>query len=406
MIACVRTWNTAKHLTVLGWDVTVVTPHPSMWLNPEDPAKIEAGIEAAGFRRILTGHAWPMLAPGELRWRRGRLARAAGGVCRRVAAGLEFEAQVGWFQSIKGACSNLRPSDVDVIMATAKPNITFRAARWLGRRLNRPFVLDYRDPWTGDPHPGKNVLPRPNQEEAQLLHECAAVTVVSPSWAKLIGSAFGVSEKIHVVSNGFDSSMFADVRPAAFDHFAVVYAGTLYPPKRVLDPVLKAFGTFVNRHSAFPAKLHYYGGHTESVEQAARHLGVAEHVIIHGSVSRAEALSAQKGAGILIVISSVDDRGSLSDNGIVTGKVFDCLALGRPIMAIAPKGSDLFGVVETAGGGRCFTGSDIEGMAGYTAEVAGGSIPPFRCPFAYHWPDIARGFDSCLRSCLEITGKN
>lgn len=402
MIACVRTWNTAKHLATFGWDVTVVTPHPSKWLNPEMPEKVEADAKAAGIRRILTGHLWPMLAPWELRWHEGRLAWDIGRICRRVAHSLGLEAQIGWFYSVKRACCNLMPSDVDVILATAKPNIAFLAARWLGRRLNRPFVLDYRDPWTGDPHSGNNTSSGLNFKEAQLMRECAAVTVVSSSWAELIGSSFGVSEKIHVVSNGFDPAMFVGVRPAAFDHIAIVYAGTLYPPKRILDPVLKAFGILIKRHPTLRTKFHYYGDHAESVGGAAVQLGIKEHVVIHGCVSRAEALSAQKGASVVVVIASVGEEQSLSDKGIVTGKIFDCFALGRPIMAIAPEGSDLRDVVETAGGGRCFTGSDIHGMADYMTQVAGGSIPPFRNPAAYIWSNIAKKMDSCLRSCIPI----
>jgi hypothetical protein len=30
-IGSVRTWNIAKHLARLGWDVTVVTPEPKLW---------------------------------------------------------------------------------------------------------------------------------------------------------------------------------------------------------------------------------------------------------------------------------------------------------------------------------------------------------------------------------------
>ncbi len=37
--ACVRTWNMAKYLARLGWDVTVVTPDPSLWRNVEQPER-------------------------------------------------------------------------------------------------------------------------------------------------------------------------------------------------------------------------------------------------------------------------------------------------------------------------------------------------------------------------------
>lgn len=399
-IACVRTWNTAKHLSSLGWDVTVVTPHPSLWRYPEDLEKTEAKLQSAGLRRISTGCAWSMLAPSELRWHEGRLAWILGGVSRRVAQFFELESQIGWLYSVKRACAHLKPGDVDIILATAKPNITFRIARWLGRRLNRPFVLDYRDPWTGDPHVNQDIAPRHRREEAQLLEDSAAVTVVSPSWAELIGSTFGVRDKVQVISNGYDPDMFVGIQPKHFDHFAIVYAGTLYPPKRVLDPVLQAFRAFITQHPDLPMKFHYYGNYKESVEESARRIGVTDQVISHGMVSRSEALSAQKGAGLVIVVATVEDDGSLSENGMVTGKIFDCIALSRPALVVAPRGSDLYTVTDTTGGACCFTGSDVDGMASFMAEVAKGYIPQFRNPTAYHWANISKKLDSLLRSLL------
>ena len=41
-IASVRTWNVAKYLARLGWDVTVVTPRPELWRHLESPEKVQA----------------------------------------------------------------------------------------------------------------------------------------------------------------------------------------------------------------------------------------------------------------------------------------------------------------------------------------------------------------------------
>src|SRR5206468_3280592 len=41
-IASVRTWNVAKYLTRLGWDVTVVTPKTELWRNLENVEKARA----------------------------------------------------------------------------------------------------------------------------------------------------------------------------------------------------------------------------------------------------------------------------------------------------------------------------------------------------------------------------
>ena len=325
-----------------------------------------------------------------------------GGICRVLARRFVADAAVGWEPAVKRACAALKPGEFDLILATACPNVSFRLARWLGRRLACPFVMDYRDPWTGNPHGRRpDILRKSAAEEAVLLRDCAAATVVSPSWAKLIGDTFGVAGKVRVVSNGFEPAMFEAIRPNLFDHFTVVYAGALYPPKRVLDPVLKAFGVFAETPNGRSAKFHYYGDNGQAVREAALRVGTSARVVIHGRVSRQAALAAQKGADLVVVVASVEEKAGLADQGIISGKIFDCLALGRPSLVVAPQGSDLYSIAETAGGMRCFGGNDVAGMTAFISEIASGKAPPRSNPGAYQWGEIAKTLDAVLKACLK-----
>ena len=76
---CVRTWNIAMSLTRLGWDVTVVTPDPSVWRKVEDCERVVSELDGEGIKRILTGHQWRCLMPNHLKcWDEG-LGWVAGG---------------------------------------------------------------------------------------------------------------------------------------------------------------------------------------------------------------------------------------------------------------------------------------------------------------------------------------
>lgn len=397
-IGSVRAWNTAKWLAASGWAVTVVTPEPSVWLHPDEPEKVQERLRSAGIARILTGHAWPMLMPDRVKWIPGRAGWLLGGACRVVARSLGIEASAGWGISAERACAVLARGDCDLILATGGA-AAYRAAHRLSLRLGCPFLMDYRDPWTGNPHDAGRRSK--SSEEARLLGACAGATVVSPSWAELIGRTFGVPEKVHVITNGFDPDMFVGVESRRFDHFAIVYAGTLYPPKRVLDPVLRALRAFAESRPARVARFHYYGDFGEPVLEAATRLGARALVEVHGRVPRRAALEAQKGSGLVVVVASVDEEAGLSDLGVVTAKVFDCMALDRPALVVAPRGSDLYAVARTAGGMRCFAGSDVEGMARYIGEVEGGRAPPALGRQAYRWDSIAGKLDGVLRAAVS-----
>src|SRR5262249_58594134 len=169
------------HLARLGWDVTVVTPHPSLWRKVESPQTVTAELEREGIRRIPTGHQWRFLfcSPNALIcWDRG-LGWFVGGTFRRIARRLAIDEAIGWIKHAERACSHLTANDVDVILATGRPFAAFRLAKRLSYRLGCPYVLDYRDPWT--PHPRSLAPTRlaTVREAAELLAECSAVPVVS-----------------------------------------------------------------------------------------------------------------------------------------------------------------------------------------------------------------------------------
>ena len=93
-IAAVRTGNIAKYLARLGWDVTVVTPDPSMWRNVEDSEKVSMELDREGISRILTGHRWRCLAAQYLNCWNQNLGWFAGGVCRTIARRLGIDRQM------------------------------------------------------------------------------------------------------------------------------------------------------------------------------------------------------------------------------------------------------------------------------------------------------------------------
>jgi glycosyltransferase involved in cell wall biosynthesis len=403
-VACIRTWSIAKYLARLGWDVTVVTPHPSVWRHVEDPQETEANIEREGIQRILTSQRWRCLAPHRLNcWNQG-IGWFLGGVCRNVASSLGIYDQIGWswIRAADQACSPLTARDVDVILASGPPFATYRLAKRLSDRLGRPYVLDYRDPWTGRPYVARPPRPATVREEARVLASCAAITIVSPSWSLALERQFGVGAKLHLVTNGYDVEELTRVEPYAFDHFAIVYAGTFSPPKRVISPVMAALKLLnESAHGRSPQwYFHYYGIDHNHVTEAAKRFGLMERVVLHGMVPRTEALSALRGAGIAVVITSVFEEASLDDKGMVTGKVFEIMALGTPALLVTPSDSDVRGIAESTGFAKSFTGSDTHGMASFLRDAMLGRNPKLKNLEAYAWPNIAKKVDAILRGVL------
>lgn len=397
-IGCVRAYNIAKWLTRKGWEVTVVTPNESAWRRAAGAAELHEDLSRQGIRCMRTEHRWLSLLPVPFEGRKYSLAWAAGGASRRIATFLGIERESGWIGEAEKACSALTPADVDVIFASGPPFASFDLARRVAESLGRPYVLDYRDLWTGNPH-ARHAAPRRRIErEKQVLAASAAATGVSPSLRQSLRDQFGVGKGVHVISNGFDPEEMARVPKHDFGHFAIVYAGMFYPPKRTVRPLMEALRRVDQLdESQKPWAFHYYGNQDEYVLSSAREFQVEHRVVVHGNVPRAHALSAVGGANVAVVVSSVYPEGSLQDKGIVTGKVFEAIGLGTPLLVIAPPGSDLEGVLAATRLGKRFAGTEIQGMAEFLRDaMSNGAASDFRAE-PYSWENIVEQLDKVLR---------
>ena len=396
---CVRTWNMAMYLTRFGWDVTVVTPDPSILRNIEDSETTSRECDEVGIKRILTGHGWRYLAPNNLKCWNRNLGRLVGGVCRVIARKLGIDAHIGWVKSAERACSHLTKEDVDLIVATGSPFESFGLAKRLSKKFGRPYVLDYRDPWTGNPHGGRLQPPPAAQREARALEDCAAVTIVSPSWGGALDRRFGVGPKLHVVTNGFDPTEMEAVKPYDFGHCAFVYTGIFYPPKRSISPFLAALKLLREspQGNAKEWYFHYYGPDERYIREEAGRFGLNDRIVLHGRVPRREALSAVKGANLAVVITSVEEDETLEDKGIVTGKIFEAVGLAAPVLLIAPKGSDAGRITEATGLVKSFAGTEIQGMVSFLKDVVRGQAPQPQDIESCSWAVISKNLDAFLR---------
>lgn len=399
-IGAVRTGNMAMYLARLGWEVTVVTPHSYVWRHVEDSEKVSIELDAQGIHRIPTDHQWRCLVPQHLNcWDQG-LGWVAGGVCRTIARRLGVDTHVGWIKEAERACFNLNPKDVDVILASGPPFVAFRLAKSLSDRLGRPYVLDYRDPLTQSRFVERSPRPATVREEASVLQGCAAVTIVSPSWAEELEQRYGVGEKVHVVTNGYDPEEMAAVKPYDFGHCAFVFTGNFHVPKISISPFLAALKTLKespnDRNNEW--YFHHYGVQEDYVRQQAAHYGLTDRMVLHGRVPRREVLSAVKGADLALVISSIYEQSQLIDKGTIPGKIFEAIGLGTPVLLIAPLGSDARTLTDSTGLVKSFTGADIQGMVSVLKDVVCGRAPQQKNIENCSWATLSKKLDAILRS--------
>lgn len=398
-IGAVRTWGMAKYLSRLGWRVTVVTPDPAGRVEPAAVEDAARQCEREGIARIFAGQLEHRAAQAAQQFASRPAQQIRWFLMRRLYRCLGMGLEERWWRTCLEACAGLMPGEFDLVLATGSPFRSFLAARHLALRLGVPYVLDYRDPWSLGVHFSRwqQVLARPM--ERRVLRDAAASLTVSPSLAQVQGRRFSAFPPPRVVSNGYDPEGFQEIQPVVFPNFAVVYTGNFYTGQREIDPVVQAVRLAAERMPAGAPRirLHYYGTGDAHVRDAARHHGAEDLVECHGRVLRAEALSTVRGAGVVVVITSMKERTAGVEKGIVTGKLFEPLGMGVPILLVAPRGSDAAAIVEGSDAGRSFCAPEIGAMAQWLMDCAAGSAGHrYDPPSAYSWPELARQLDGIL----------
>ena len=396
-IGSVRAWNIVKHLSRLGWEITVVTPQPKLRARFSGENSLENSTELENVRYIFTGHNWRCLNPTALScWNEG-LGKLSGGFLRHLARRMSIDSGQGWIKPAEKACDSLTKNDVDLILATGSPFAAFQLAGRLAIKLGRPYVLDYRDPWTVR---SRRLPSRVIRREEKLLQGAGAAITVSPTWANTMRDRFNLDKNIHVITNGYDPEEADRVIPLRFDHFAIVYAGTFYPPRRVVTPLMAALSQLKNHKTVW--YFHYYGRHQAHVAEEAAKYGLTDRVVQHGYVPREECLSAVRGASVALVINPANVEPTAHDLGWIPAKLFELLGLDAPLLFIGATEGDAAKIVRETVRGGVFTAQNVGGIASFLSGLMDARTTSSSNRDAYSWTNLAITLDRVLRVSAGI----
>lgn len=232
----------------------------------------------------------------------------------------------------------LRREPIKVIYATGGPFSALIVGVILKRLFQLPLVLDFRDPWTLNPRrlPRKwHVFWREPVEqllELMCLKNADKVLCVSQPMVQLFATRFedAIIQKFGVITNGFDpDDLPHHIEPGesagCADKVNINYIGTINN-YQTFDAFLKGVQILLSRRPELKTKVQcLFVGNNQPVEQAELD-GI---VSWSGYVSHPQAIRLMAQADILLLITG----GSPHE---VTGKLFEYIATGKPILALAP----------------------------------------------------------------------
>jgi glycosyltransferase involved in cell wall biosynthesis len=232
----------------------------------------------------------------------------------------------------------------------------------LKKKLKIPWLADFRDPWTDiDFYHDLKISAFADRKhkklELQAITGCDAMVVVSREMMenyKMMGG-----NNVHLITNGFDPDDMTDQVVVQDTKFSITHVGSL-PPNRNPKVLWKALSELCKSLPNFRKDLEIKlaGNVDQSVLSDLEHFGLTNQLnlidyIPHDQVG----ILLKQSAVLLLAINN-----SPNAKGILTGKFFEYLAAGRPILAIGPDDGDLAKILKDTGAGAISGYHDLEGM--------------------------------------------
>lgn len=207
-----RALATANGFAAQGFRVTVLTATRETFLRYTGADTSLEDLVDPRIRVVRIPFAWPSLETDVRQW--SPLRALAPRVWRKVRARLDVRdfPEVGygpWRRPLEAAASRIHAEDpVDLVVASANPNVDFAVADHLHRTSGVPYVMDYRDAWMLDVFSG-DLLHEEGSRVARLerrlvegAHEVWFVNEPIRAWHRERYPA--ATDRMHVVSNGYD----------------------------------------------------------------------------------------------------------------------------------------------------------------------------------------------------------
>jgi glycosyltransferase involved in cell wall biosynthesis len=350
-----RPLKLAQYLPALGVETHVLAPDDPKWVHRDTEVRVptQAWVHRARYM-------------GPRARKPAEELRAADGIERALVQAqltarrlLVPDASVTWnLTAIPAAIRIVRREGIDAVITTSPPGSVHLVGAAVQRMTGARWIADLRDPLVANQHrrddtAAARARQAANEQVARLVaRNATAISCVSEAIADEVRGLHprGV---VRTIANGCDFDDFAGLEYRPAKRFRITHTGSFFG-KRDPRPFLQAF------HDAnLDAVVRFVGDFRSSDREWAESLGLADRLELVGYLPRADSLRLQRDSeALLLLVPEAGGRGK----GVLSGKVFEYLAAGRPILAVVPPDGAAAALVRETGSGVVVAPEDVEGI--------------------------------------------
>jgi len=371
-VAVQRWLKFVKYLRDFGWEPIVYTPENSenfyddQSLLKDIPSNIEVIKrpiwEPYNIYKWLTGRKGKKLGLGfaDDSGKKGFVKKLMVWIRGNI---LIPDPRIFWVRpSVKFLKRYLKQHPVDAFVTTGPPHSMHLIGLKLKRDLNIPWLADFRDPWTNIDFYHELRLTKladwyHHKLEREVIQTADCVLVVSQQMKQDFSDLGG--RNLWVLTNGFDSDDISngETQSDNDNSFSICYVGTMNAAR---NPIVlwQALSKMCSTSKEFAQKLKIVmaGQIDISVTNTIKSLNLEGNFEYLGLLPHDKALELQKSSQVLLLVVN----NTPNAKGIVTGKFFEYLAVGKRILAIGPTDGDLAEIIRETGSGDVIGYDDVD----------------------------------------------
>lgn len=275
----------------------------------------------------------------------------------------------GWNKyAYKKACELIDAENISHIITTSPPHST----QLIGLKLKKRYpglmwVADLRDPWT-DIYYYEQFYPTliskaiDKRFETSVLRNADKIITVGNSLKELFASKIdGNKRKIEVITNGYDETDFTAIKTINPSRFTITYVGTLsdnYPVEGLIPPLKTV------QESGTDFILQFVGTVSEKTRNLLKSQIPESSLEFLPYAAHSEAIKYMVNSSLLILVIPLHQ----SNKSIITGKLFEYLASGKPILCLGPVDGDAAEIINSCNAGRTFSYYDIGDISDFMVK--------------------------------------
>ena len=263
------------------------------------------------------------------------------------------DARKYWIRpSVKYLSAYLKEVPVQVVVTTGPPHSLHLIGLKLKQKLNIPWVADFRDPWTGIDFYSRLKLTRAadrkhHRLEQQVIMQADAVITVSHG-LKIDFRKYR-QNGIHVITNGYDPEDIPSVPVEPAGDFLITHLGSVNADRNP-HAFWKAVSESLQENEPFKKhlRIRFIGKTDVTVRASILEHGLENYVELCPPVPHEQVFTLLKQSRLLFLpVNRTPNAAS-----ILTGKLYEYLAAGRPVLGIGPEDGEMARILEETGAGR------------------------------------------------------